>query len=265
MHKVFVNGIGKSGNNLLIRVCKLMGVQFDSFGLSGQSLIGKYNCIKRLIRGPKWEKAPINIGIDSSAKISSTWLNKKIKSLDCKSFTGHAAYSNHLISILHDNNIKIIQIIRDPRDVIVSFSHWIKSRPDHYAYKIYSSLPKEEIILNRILGSNSRSICVDSIATMMDRTYGWLTIPSDVLVVRFEDLVGINGGGNSKSQMDAIIKIAEWLDVKNKSLGEVQNQVFGNTMTFRKGQIGTWQNEFVQEAIIAFDDNVGPRLKLWGY
>ena len=87
--------------------------------------------------------------------------------------------------------------------------------------------------------------------------------------IRFEDLIGEQGGGGKKAQYEVIKKVAQHLGIRvdkklfkskyfkfnklekleigylnKKMLQKIENKLFGGTYTFRKGQIGEWQEYF---------------------
>jgi hypothetical protein len=262
---VFANGIWKSGNNLLIKLCELLGIQNANWGIAASLLLGRGYYVRRLIRGPRWARSPISVGVDIPISIGSKWLSNKIIRSRGKCFGGHAAYSDHLLHIMKQHGVYPIQIVRDPRDVIVSFAHWIETRPDYYAYPLFAGLSIPDRMLMLIRGGLVNSIYYDSFATIMDRSYGWLNRTNDVLVVRFEDIVGANGGGSDEGQIRAVKRIVDWVGLKEVNVPEIAEKVFGGTPTFRKGLIGSWKDEFIPEVEQEFNRVIGNRLSEWGY
>lgn len=262
---VFANGIWKSGTNLLAKLCVLLGVPRANLGIASSLLIGKWYPVRQLIRGPKWERFPIGIGIDLPINVSATWLRRSVKRCRGQCIGGHAAYSDHLLWIFKSEEVRPIQIVRDPRDVIVSFCHWIDTQPDYYAYPAFEGLSLSERMLAVIQGIRHGKLHLDSFAKVLDRSYGWLTRPEDVLLVRFEDLVGAEGGGSRERQIHAVRRISEWLGIERVDPAPVSDSLFGGTSTFRQGIIGSWRKEFTVEVKQEFDRIVGERLKHWGY
>lgn len=267
MSKIFLNGIWKSGNNLMVKICQEMERPYANFGLASSLVIGDYYLARQWIRGAKLEKSPVPVGIDMPINISSNWLNAKIHNLSNQSFGGHCAYSDHIIDLLRKHGVKTIHIIRDPRDVIVSFAHWIVTRPDYYPYPYFKDLTLKERMKAVITGIDCGEFYLDGFATVMDRSYGWLTNPDDVLVVRFEDLVGEKGGGSDEAQKQSLRSIAEWIgyEADEERINQIAEKIFGGTHTFRKGQIGEWKNEFDEDLKMLFTRKIGHRLNAWGY
>lgn len=264
-NSVFANGIWKSGNNLLMKLCGLLGVEVSNFGIATSTLIGENYAARRIIRGPRWQKSPINVGLDMPVNISRKWLQRKLRKYQGTCIGGHSSYSKQLEDMLVGNNYRIIHIVRDPRDVIVSFAHWIEKRPDYYAYPAFKDMSIDERITHLIKGFSYRDMYFDSFATVLDRSYGWMTSRDNVLLVRFEDLVGVKGGGSMEKQYSVVDEIARWINVEKFSREYVCNNLFGETPTFRRGKIGGWSDELSSETVELFDKSIGDRVESWGY
>ena len=69
----------------------------------------------------------------------------------------------------------------------------------------------------------------------------------DTLTVRFEDLVGAEGGGDKDVQLAAIQCVLAFLGKDMARAEEIRSKAFGGTRTFSGGQIGGWQSAYSQE------------------
>ena len=266
---VFANGIWKSGTNLLIKLCALLGAPYSGFGLAASSIIGPYQPVRRLLRGPKPFERPLDVGLEVNAPVSPFWLRQRLARCRGKCVSGHAAYSKRLLQILLKHRCKIMHIIRDPRDVVVSFAHWIHTRPDYYAYPAFAGLSPAESMLALIKGGHRGRLRLKPLAQVLDRSSRWLS-REHVLVLRFEDLVGKQGGGSTERQTKAVTMAAEFLSETEDKTGEldlegIRKSLFGGTKTFRTGHIGAWEREFTRPVKTAFEKSVGQRLAVWGY
>lgn len=265
MPTVFANGIWKSGNNLLMRVLDLWGIRDLGLGLATSLLVGRHYWMRRVIRGPRFAADPVPVGLDMGVNVGARWLRHRLRRAGGRYFTGHAAFSDRLLQILRAEGVRPIQIVRDPRDIAVSYAHWIVSRPDFYAHPRLAELTTQERIQAIIRGWRDRRLHFESLATVLDRSYGWITRPDDVLVVRFEDLVGSRGGGDATAQNEALRAVASWCGLDPTRIPDVAEHAFGQSKTFRKGEIGGWRSEFSDETAELFERVVGPRLAHWGY
>lgn len=265
MVSVFANGIWKSGNNLLMKLCDKIGIPVTGFGVASSSILGQGFFFRKMIRGFGYSKRSVSVGLDASVVVSEKWLEKKLTTLSGSCVGGHSAYSDSLLRLLVRENYKPIQIVRDPRDIIVSFAHWIIKRPDYYAHKAFSNMSLEERMLNLITGFESKDFYHESFATVLDRSFGWITRPENVLVIRFEDLVGEHGGGTIESQHRAISDVLKWIGCDVVETNSIATELFGDTPTFRKGKIGGWEDEFTPAVNDAFSYYISDRATHWGY
>ena len=86
-------------------------------------------------------------------------------------------------------------------------------------------------------------------------------------MVKFEELVGSQGGGSAEAQKEAVERVARHLGVglEKQRLALIQESLFGSGRTFRKGRAGGWREEFSEEHKKAIKDEVGDLLVELGY
>jgi len=89
----------------------------------------------------------------------------------------------------------------------------------------------------------------------------------NILKIRFEDLVGEKGGGSSEKQSQAILDIANFLNIQlsDEQLHYVCENLYGNSPTFRKGTIGQWKLYFDEELKEIYKETHGQLLIDLGY
>lgn len=80
-----------------------------------------------------------------------------------------------------------------------------------------------------------------------------------VVAFRFEDLVGPEGGSYRLRHEEALKKLALILGqaIDTNEITNIALQLFGNTATFRKGQIGIWKQYFSDEYKSLFKEKMG--------
>lgn len=102
-----------------------------------------------------------------------------------------------------------------------------------------------------------------------------------ILVCRYENLVGVEGGGSARDQFDELRKITDYLDIRDFSdddLWGIATRLYGNQIdvfkqkgfehyesTFRRGRIGAWKEMFKEEHKDAFKKTLGQALIDLGY
>lgn len=157
-------------------------------------------------------------------------------------------------ALLNDQSPDILKavMIRDPRDVIVSMDGWIQVMADTKEAKAFTKLPLETRISQLIsapdLSMNGPYPYIFDTHLVMQRAIQAIKNPT-IFVCRFEDLVGSEGGGSRGRQIDTLNRLAKHLklNLSSKRIEEIADDLFGDTFTFRAGQIGAWSHVFTQE------------------
>lgn len=139
--------------------------------------------------------------------------------------------------------IKIV-LIRDPRDVFVSQVDWL-ARCKEWVWWVPQTLFDE---FERLSYEEKLSYVIKdfpalyyNIPYFTRKAVEWMKDPS-VFICRFEDLVGPEGGGNREQQEQTIKALATHMgyNLSRQSIEEIARQLYGGTLTFRNGQIGSW-------------------------
>jgi hypothetical protein len=154
----------------------------------------------------------------------------------------------------HSEYVRIL-LIRDLRDVLVSYVYHIHKSLNDILGAESSFDERLSLVLdieNNTVGMEFQQNIINAIA--------WYNTPG-VLIYRFEDLVGILGGGDAKVQKHMIRSLAQHLGLclDRKMLKEVVQKLFGNDQgprvsgTFREGKIGSWRSHFKPSHIDLFN------------
>lgn len=169
---------------------------------------------------------------------------------------------------------KYIVSIRDPRDFMVSYINWVVREKDRKISSGWKSLSMEKKLSQLIKGN---------IPTKIDK-FLWIDwhmenffIASElmkkkldnVLLLRFEDLIGSKGGGTDESQRESIKKICSFLDIEisGERLDGICSSLWGGTKTFGKStkKVGQWVDEFQPKHVSLFKKNYNDLLVDLGY
>ena len=168
-----------------------------------------------------------------------------------------------------EDYIKIV-MIRDPRDVIVSMNEWIKVMADTPLASEFLTHPQEEqlheLIENPNLQMNGFYPYVFDTKLAIKEALSWVKNPS-VFLCRFEDLIGEKGGGSREKQEETIAALAMHLKktLPTTKIQEIADSLFGDTVTFRKGQIGSWKEAFTPHLKEVCKKAMGQELIELGY
>lgn len=182
---------------------------------------------------------------------------------------------HHLFSsfdfIRHDKSgkyVKIIQI-RDPRDLLLSQIGWLANcswcwyAPRDYN-KEFNRLSFDQKLTTTITFPEGNGFY--SMRYFLHKALEWIEEP-DVLVLRFEDLIGPDGGGTREAQEKAIRDLAAHIGytLDQYDVDRIALSLFGNTPTFKKGLIGEWKKKYSLEHIDLFKEWLGEELIQLGY
>jgi hypothetical protein len=177
----------------------------------------------------------------------------------------HLFYNWNVAELLERLEFKKILVIRDPHDVIVSYIRYVQAAEPQEAH-YFLNLPDDDTrLLEAIRGVPF--IGVKNVGESLNGILKWLE-KSDCLLIRFEDLIGAKGQGSRERQLDTIKRICHYLelDATPQEIARVAGEVFDpGALTFREGQIGTWQRYFKPQHHQAFNKLLDDSIEQFGY
>lgn len=185
-------------------------------------------------------------------------------------------YNPSGINLLIDRNYKVIAMHRDPRDALVSHLFYMRTyagkgnKRDFFTVgDNFDSLSFDDQLTALILGSNGTQSYVDYYQA---RT-GW-ALNSWSLPVKFEDLVGQEGGGDDRLKRQAIIDIANYLGIElsadklqyvMNNMYKKEENVIQNDKTFVRSSVGNWKLFFNNYHKKTFKKRFGKKIIELGY
>ena len=263
--KLMVNSLPKSGTHLITKLLNLSGYSYSGVNFSSSNVNGKHKIIKRLVRGCHPFSMTIDTGLDISSIVRKKWLvNGMRKTASMQYMGGHFPYSDQMKKLLEENEIKIIYMMRDPRDVILSWAHYVPKVDWHYGKEGLIGKSLDEQVLLLLYGYRSGDYDIEGFRHILHKIEGWIT-SDDICLIRFEDLVGAKGVGSDSKQEDCIDRVLKYLGHSDLKLSTITNDLFGGTKTFRKGAIGSWKEEISEEVSLKIDEQLGDILARLGY
>ncbi len=187
---------------------------------------------------------------------------------------GHIVHEPRVGEAIDRGQVKLVVMIRDPRDVVVSLAKYVVRPEIHHRQQDYFARvlkTDEERIMACIRGVGGEH-AVDGRETpdvgTLFRSYLAWTAERAAHVCRFEDLVGSRGGGSDAAQVAALGRLFAFLelDLDAVEVERIARATFSSTsLTFRKGEIGDWRNHFSPGHRAAFREVTGPLLVELGY
>ncbi|HBL10853.1 MAG TPA: hypothetical protein DD379_05505 [Cyanobacteria bacterium UBA11162] len=234
--KVIANSMPKGGTHLLTRILSLLPLLI-----------------------PRWHYHIVSANLKLPEELPNIRKGQYIST--------HLYWSQELINALNTTEIRTLFIIRDLRDVVVSrayyLTHMLRGHPlDSYL----NSLSDSEQLMAAIVGVEGYGI-MQSIGNWARGYMPWLD-EQTCLTIRFEDLIGSSGGGSDEKQIETVRAILFHLNIQlsENQIQEIANKAFFNKVnTFRKGQIGDWENHFTEEHKQTFKEIAGEALIKLGY
>jgi hypothetical protein len=183
---------------------------------------------------------------------------------------GHVYYSDQWAKMVKQLGVKQIIISRDPRDIVVSFTHFIVNKyPQHelHPYFTQNLNTHKQRYQALIRGVDNHVIKYPSVAEWFNRFYGW-TKDSNTLHITYEELMR-----SYDSRMRTLNKIARYIwkgrkpPVPIPQMAQMMDQNINpqKSVTFRSGQIGGWRTEFDEETKTLFKNIAGYLLIQLGY
>ncbi|MEB1806296.1 MAG: sulfotransferase domain-containing protein [Bacillaceae bacterium] len=244
--------------------------QLPSFFMNSVPKSGTH-LLKQILLGiPDVTHSPKNVFYEGKLKDNAEHFYKLGQLKDNEFAMGHVYYSDEWNYMLKRLGMKHVFLIRDPRDVVVSFAYFIVNKlPNHPLYEYFTEpdTTQKDRYMALIKGKKTKMMDYGNIKVWFGDFIGWLEV-EDVYKVTFEELMV-----SEESRRTAIKKLAKflWKDLKPPvSMKEMVQQMEANinpsrSMTFRKGEIGSWKGEFDEETIQAFKDVTGDLLIDLGY
>lgn len=175
----------------------------------------------------------------------------------------HLPYKPRFEEAVAGTGARMLFLVRDPRDVAVSEVHYTLSHPETPGHHALRRQPDLHARLRLVIEGGEGLL---PLAARLARFEGWLR--ADPLLVRFEDLVGPEGGGSAATQMDTLEQIFSHLQVPidSEQLIDLRQRVFSEASpTFRRGRIGGWRDAFTPELRELFVREASPVLSMFGY
>ena len=160
-------------------------------------------------------------------------------------------------------------VYRDPRDVVVSASHYLRHMNRwHRLSGKFRALPTEEdgILLSIVgLQDDDPHSPLPNVEARFRWYEGWLTCP-DALCLRYEDLVGDERTRHLAAMVEFYNnRCAEPIDV-DAAIGGIESRIApAKSHTFRSGKKGGWRETFTPRLKDAFKENAGDLLIRLGF
>jgi len=220
----------------------------------------------------------INLDLDSDiTKIRVDSIENILRERSNKSyFDAHVPYSQELEKIIEKVGCKMIYIIRDPRDVAISYVNHMTNELSYPLTGKYMNLCnqfrnseniKERLlmVLNGVLEGDS--FVLAPLIERLERSIGWMD-SKVACTVQFEELIGKRGGGSLELQAKTINKILDFLGIEltKEKRAQLGHEIYSSdSKTFHKGKLGQWKNIMEIAVIDAYEAQLNKVIVDMGY
>jgi hypothetical protein len=170
----------------------------------------------------------------------------------------HLHYSEEVNNLLINSGVKVIVVIRDPRDIVVSRAFYVARNPAHHYYKYAVNLSLKERLYRAIVGDPEHGYL--SIRQTLEWFAGWLE--TEYFLIRYEQV--LDDSHRSHVVRDLFVYLG--IPLSDKYVAHISQRAISNTSpTFRKGSSGEWRQHFDQELFELFLRTCGDLMERYGY
>ncbi|MCP5100313.1 MAG: sulfotransferase domain-containing protein [Chloroflexi bacterium] len=189
---------------------------------------------------------------------------------------GHDWYSSELKEILEGETIKVILMLRDPRDQLISRMFHVKRSPKHMWHDRIQSMSEEEALMVCIEGREG----LPGTDKMITLTQTWLNNNAEAICIKYEELlanpvvnfskvlryIGVEKNVESLAGVIVDRNRFERLSMGRRIWQSGRKPGEENSKShFRKGITGDWKNYMKPAHIARFKEIAGQQLIELGY
>lgn len=281
---VLVNSLPKSGTHLLEKALMVLGGAArengrtvleratDKIGLTPPPFLdrrtaGRWGRLRGYgHRDHRAHPTDVPVGVFSPYFVPRLTFENWLQNRPLTSFgKAHVPFSQCAIEAFDATQTNAITILRDPRAVAASMIPYVLDARnwDHHLRPFYETLTEDERVDFSIHGgyANPPGLPVKSLNDAFESVLNW-DQHVGTLIIKFEDLVGPQGGGTIDAQTACFQAIAAHLDVHmNDELWAKVGQVFDpSSPTFRGGRIDGWRDRLTTSQIARIEASLDPAL-----
>lgn len=245
-YRVLANSLPRGGPFLLASA--LEGLNYEKYtGRAGMPAAFNFRETKKALtnRQIASEDATIGVSLFAPWYIDSLTMHQWLAGVDEGEYMmGHVPWSPEVTSQLADLGYRHLIILRDPRTLLLAllFDEAVMPRFLRPNFAHLSPAEQFAFMWNGGYVSNA-DVTLQPFADTYRSMVAWKQ-DSTCLVVRFEDLVGVGGGGTLLRQQEAVEQIVAYLNYPPEQAADIANTVSAITdptaYTFRIDQKASW-------------------------
>ncbi|AUJ63180.1 hypothetical protein B9057_02050 [Aestuarium zhoushanense] len=281
---VLINSLPKSGTHLLEKTLMVLGGAArengrtvleraaDKIGLTPPPFLdrrtaGRWGRLRGYgNREQSVHPTDVPVGVFSPYFVPRSVFESWLRNRPLTSFgKAHVPFSQSAMQAFDATQTRAITILRDPRAVAASMIPYVLNARNwnHYLRPFYETLTEDERVDFTIHGgyANPPGLAVKSLNDALESVLNWGQ-HDGTLIIKFEDLVGPQGGGTADAQFACVQAIAAHLNVPmTDDLWAKVSQVFDpSSPTFRGGRIDAWRDRLTPSQIARVEASLDPAL-----
>nr|WP_062333238.1 hypothetical protein [Herbidospora sakaeratensis] len=157
---------------------------------------------------------------------------------------------------------------RDPRDAVVSMINFLEGRTKEGYGNFFEADIFSAILQSKPTWEEKIDYALRDRAFLARDQFEkalWLLNHPNVCKVRYEDLVGPQGGGSRERQLDAVNRVLTHIG-SGRDAEEVAGRVYNpDAWSFYKGRSGGWRERFTERNTARFTEQFGDLIEQYGY
>lgn len=185
--------------------------------------------------------------------------------------TGHIRHQPDIAAVLAEAGCRTILSIRDPRAIVLSAANYLHSNERHPLHaRVLRDYPDLDHRIHAVvvgIPPTDDGPGIPGITQRLDRYLPWLSEPG-VCIVRYEDLVGSQGGGSDQQQRIVVADVLRFLGLpaEDAEVDRVAGSVYSTkSATFRRGQVDSWREELAPGHVQLINEVCEQQLRQLGY
>lgn len=258
-HRVVLTSLPKAGTNLVRKALEGMpGTRPAWTGLFGATAPA---------HRPGARAVPI--GVDWPRLADADGVRARLRAMPPGTVVlAHAPHSSALSAIVGELDARVVAVVRDPRAVAASLVPFVLARPGHFLHPRFATLDAHGRLQASIVGldPDEHGNGLLDVGVRLGSVAAWAR-ESQALVLRFEDLIGPDGGGSLEQQHNALRALARHVGarVDDDLVGRLADGLFGGTSTFRRGAVDGWRDELTAQHLESVREVAGEVATELGY
>lgn len=172
---------------------------------------------------------------------------------------GHVTPTPERVRFFEERGYAIFLMVRDPRDVVCSrISQAVNSERDHY-HELLAGLATREERINHVI-RHYTSFDAPSVASDFAEYRRWEEV-GDITTMRYERLVGPEGGGSAEVQLREMMKIEDGFGLVGVS--RFYRRFIARRLYNQEGRIGRHKEQFTEANFKLFNESCEHDLLAW--